>query len=145
VTRQSRLLQAENQRPRSELISASRRPARRGGRDKSDPTRLRPTDLPRVIGNADRTRRCLRWSPERRLEDTVDDVLNNWRRRCSQLLIGARPLHCAVQLRARVASPERPARSSHVISAGELDTLDRELVWPLELEPGLLGPLSSVV
>jgi nucleoside-diphosphate-sugar epimerase len=31
--------------------------------------------------NADRARRCLGWSPERRFEDTVDDVLNDWRAR----------------------------------------------------------------
>jgi GDP-4-dehydro-6-deoxy-D-mannose reductase len=46
-----------------------------------DPNRLRPTELPRVIGNADRARRGLGWSPERRFEDTVDDVLNDWRAR----------------------------------------------------------------
>jgi GDP-4-dehydro-6-deoxy-D-mannose reductase len=46
-----------------------------------DPNRLRPTALPRVIGNADRARRCLGWSPERRFEDTVADVLNDWRAR----------------------------------------------------------------
>jgi GDP-4-dehydro-6-deoxy-D-mannose reductase len=46
-----------------------------------DRERLRPTGLPRVIGNADRARRCLGWSPERRFEDTVDDVLNDWRAR----------------------------------------------------------------
>jgi GDP-4-dehydro-6-deoxy-D-mannose reductase len=46
-----------------------------------DPNRLRPTRLPRVIGNANRARRCLGWSPERRFEDTIDDVLNDWRAR----------------------------------------------------------------
>jgi GDP-4-dehydro-6-deoxy-D-mannose reductase len=46
-----------------------------------DLNRVRPTELPHVIGNADHARRCLAWSPERRFEDTVDDVLNDWRAR----------------------------------------------------------------
>jgi len=46
-----------------------------------DPERLHSNDLPRVVGNADRARGCMAWSPERRFEDTVDEVLNDWRAR----------------------------------------------------------------
>ena len=46
-----------------------------------DPARLRLTDLPRMIGNAAHARACLAWSPEHRFEDTIADVLNDWRRR----------------------------------------------------------------
>ncbi len=46
-----------------------------------EPARLRPTDYPRIIGNASRARQCLAWSPQRRFEDTILDVLNDWRAR----------------------------------------------------------------
>jgi GDP-4-dehydro-6-deoxy-D-mannose reductase len=48
---------------------------------KKDPTRVRSTDLPRVVGNAERAREHLTWSPKRRFENTVVDVLNYWRAR----------------------------------------------------------------
>lgn len=46
-----------------------------------DPARVRSTEVPRMIGNAARARACLIWSPEHRFEETVADVLNDWRRR----------------------------------------------------------------
>jgi GDP-4-dehydro-6-deoxy-D-mannose reductase len=46
-----------------------------------DPARLRSTDYPRVVGNASRARQCLAWSPQRRFEDTIVDVLDDWRAR----------------------------------------------------------------
>jgi GDP-4-dehydro-6-deoxy-D-mannose reductase len=46
-----------------------------------DPSRLRPTDLRQVIGSADRARNVLAWSTEHRFEDTIADVLNDWRAR----------------------------------------------------------------
>jgi GDP-4-dehydro-6-deoxy-D-mannose reductase len=45
------------------------------------PARLRSTDYPRVVGNARRARECLAWSPQRRFEDTIAEVLNDWRAR----------------------------------------------------------------
>ena len=47
----------------------------------ASPARLRSTSLPRMIGNAARARSCLAWSPEHRFEDTIADVLNDWRTR----------------------------------------------------------------
>jgi GDP-4-dehydro-6-deoxy-D-mannose reductase len=45
-----------------------------------DPARLRPSDLPRIAGSADLARRLLGWEPEHVLEDTIHNVLNDWRR-----------------------------------------------------------------
>jgi GDP-4-dehydro-6-deoxy-D-mannose reductase len=46
-----------------------------------DPKRLRSTDLPRLVGNATRAQKCLAWGPKRRFEDTVVEILNDWRGR----------------------------------------------------------------
>lgn len=44
-----------------------------------DPERLRPSDLPRVIGDAGRARERLGWVPEHSFEDTLGVVLNDAR------------------------------------------------------------------
>ncbi|RDJ25056.1 NAD-dependent epimerase/dehydratase family protein [Bosea caraganae] len=44
-----------------------------------DPARMRPSDLPRIVGNADRARETLGWSPFRRFESTISEVLDEWR------------------------------------------------------------------
>jgi GDP-4-dehydro-6-deoxy-D-mannose reductase len=46
-----------------------------------DLSRLRPTDLRQVIGSADRARNVLAWSTEHGFEDTIAEVLNDWRAR----------------------------------------------------------------
>lgn len=46
-----------------------------------DPKRMRPSDLPCVVGNADRVRGALGWSPQRSFDDTLSDILNDWRLR----------------------------------------------------------------
>jgi GDP-4-dehydro-6-deoxy-D-mannose reductase len=45
-----------------------------------DPARMRPSDLPRIAGNADLARTLLGWEPEHALEDAIRNVLNDWRR-----------------------------------------------------------------
>lgn len=52
-----------------------------------DPTRLRPHDTPRVVGNAARLQRDTGWRPEIPFEQTLDDLLDYWR---SQPLESAR-------------------------------------------------------
>jgi len=44
-----------------------------------DQKRLRPSDLPRFVGDAHRARELLGWAPEHTFEDTLVDVLNDWR------------------------------------------------------------------
>jgi GDP-4-dehydro-6-deoxy-D-mannose reductase len=46
-----------------------------------DPDRLRPTDVSRTACNYAKARRELGWSPEMPFEQTLDDVLEDWRRR----------------------------------------------------------------
>jgi GDP-4-dehydro-6-deoxy-D-mannose reductase len=48
-----------------------------------DPKRLRSTDLPRLVGNAERARKCLAWTPTRQFEETIVSILNDWRARSS--------------------------------------------------------------
>lgn len=43
-----------------------------------DPARLRPADIPRTWGDAERARRELGWSPSIPLEETLGDVLAYW-------------------------------------------------------------------
>lgn len=43
-----------------------------------DPARVRPADIPRTWGDAERARRQLGWSPSIPLEETLGDVLAYW-------------------------------------------------------------------
>ncbi|MDX8531106.1 GDP-mannose 4,6-dehydratase [Mesorhizobium sp. VK25A] len=49
-----------------------------------DHLRLRPSDLPRVVGDATRAREQLGWAPIHRFEATLDAVLSNCRARVTQ-------------------------------------------------------------
>ena len=54
-----------------------------------DPPRLRPTDVPRLEGDASRLRAATGWVPEIPFEQTLRDLLDYWRERlegrCSPL------------------------------------------------------------
>jgi len=50
-----------------------------------DPTRLRPSDLPRIVGDARRAHRRLGWVPQQAFEETLRSVLDHWRFRVSKL------------------------------------------------------------
>ena len=47
----------------------------------ADPARMRPSDIPRAIGNAARARALLDWAPEIAWERTLADVLDDWMQR----------------------------------------------------------------
>jgi len=44
-----------------------------------DPDRLRPSDVPRLVGNSARLRDELGWTPRRPIDDTLSDILQAWR------------------------------------------------------------------
>ena len=44
-----------------------------------DPQRVRPTDIPYLVGSSKKIRRELGWKPEKKLEDTVSELLDYWR------------------------------------------------------------------
>jgi GDP-4-dehydro-6-deoxy-D-mannose reductase len=44
-----------------------------------DQSRTRPSDLPRIIGDAARARQALGWAPEHSFEDTLSDMLDYYR------------------------------------------------------------------
>ncbi|MCG7392453.1 GDP-mannose 4,6-dehydratase [Microvirga sp. ACRRW] len=46
-----------------------------------DPARYRPSDLPRVVGNADRARQILGWAPRYSIEQTLAAILDDHRAR----------------------------------------------------------------
>jgi GDP-4-dehydro-6-deoxy-D-mannose reductase len=50
----------------------------------TDPARLRPSDMPIMQGDATRLRAELDWSPTRRIEDSLRDILEYWRGRLTQ-------------------------------------------------------------
>jgi GDP-4-dehydro-6-deoxy-D-mannose reductase len=50
-----------------------------------DPERLRPSDLPRIIGNAGRARETLGWKPGYSFDDTLATVLDDCRRKIRPL------------------------------------------------------------
>jgi GDP-4-dehydro-6-deoxy-D-mannose reductase len=50
---------------------------------KADPARYRPNDVPLVLGDSSRLRDELGWAPAIPLEQTVDDLLEYWRRRAA--------------------------------------------------------------
>ncbi|WP_246680763.1 GDP-mannose 4,6-dehydratase [Mesorhizobium sp. B3-1-9] len=44
-----------------------------------DPSRMRPSDLPSIVGDASRARALLGWAPEHRFEDTLAAILTDCR------------------------------------------------------------------
>ncbi|HEY3068095.1 MAG TPA: GDP-mannose 4,6-dehydratase [Methylomirabilota bacterium] len=48
---------------------------------KEDPTRLRPSDVPVLIGDASKIREAVGWKPEIPFEKTLGDLLQFWRER----------------------------------------------------------------
>jgi GDP-4-dehydro-6-deoxy-D-mannose reductase len=50
----------------------------------TDPERFRPVDVPVVQGDLTRIRTELGWSPHRRVEQTLKDTLDEWRRRVAE-------------------------------------------------------------
>lgn len=49
-----------------------------------DPARLRPSDQPVIVGDASRTRNEIGWQPAIPIEDTLSDLLDDWRRRIAR-------------------------------------------------------------
>ncbi|MFO7654652.1 MAG: GDP-mannose 4,6-dehydratase [Candidatus Krumholzibacteriia bacterium] len=47
---------------------------------RTDPQRLRPADIPYLVGSAARLERCTGWRPARRLEDTLAELLDDVRK-----------------------------------------------------------------
>jgi GDP-4-dehydro-6-deoxy-D-mannose reductase len=48
---------------------------------REDSARLRPSDVPILLGDASRIQRAVGWQPERPFEQTLRDVLDHWRHR----------------------------------------------------------------
>jgi GDP-4-dehydro-6-deoxy-D-mannose reductase len=55
----------------------------RGITTKEYPTRLRPSDVPVLLGDASKIDRAVGWRPEIPFEQTLEDTLEYWRRRLS--------------------------------------------------------------
>ena len=51
---------------------------------REDPARMRPADVPVLLGNASRIRKAVGWRPEIPFERTLRDVLDDWRRRVAR-------------------------------------------------------------
>ena len=48
---------------------------------RQDPARLRPADVPRIVGDASRLRDATGWMPSITLESTLSDLIEDWRMR----------------------------------------------------------------
>jgi GDP-4-dehydro-6-deoxy-D-mannose reductase len=46
-----------------------------------DTRRMRPSDLPRIVGDASRARQTLGWIPKKAFDETLWDILSEWRQR----------------------------------------------------------------
>ncbi|HET7080177.1 MAG TPA: GDP-mannose 4,6-dehydratase [Chloroflexia bacterium] len=53
-----------------------------------DPARLRPADVPRIVCDARRFRECTGWQPEISLQQSLRDILNDWRERVTDVTNG---------------------------------------------------------
>jgi GDP-4-dehydro-6-deoxy-D-mannose reductase len=47
----------------------------------TDPELLRPNDLPRLVGDSDKVRQTTGWSPSIPFQRTLEDLMEDWRRR----------------------------------------------------------------
>jgi GDP-4-dehydro-6-deoxy-D-mannose reductase len=54
---------------------------RRGITVREDPARLRPSDVPMLVGDAAKARRAVGWTPKIPFEQTLRDILEYWRGR----------------------------------------------------------------
>lgn len=61
-----------------QLLALARR---RGIRTERDPQRMRPSDVPVLIGDSTKFRQATGWSPAISFDQTVEDSLNYWRSR----------------------------------------------------------------
>jgi GDP-4-dehydro-6-deoxy-D-mannose reductase len=50
-----------------------------------DPARLRPSDTPVLVGDASRFTTATGWQPQIPIEQSLSDILNDWRRRVSEV------------------------------------------------------------
>jgi GDP-4-dehydro-6-deoxy-D-mannose reductase len=62
------------------LIAMARVPVKR----MVDPARLRPNDVPRLVGNSTRLRSELGWTPRREIDTTLADTLEHWRMKVAE-------------------------------------------------------------
>jgi GDP-4-dehydro-6-deoxy-D-mannose reductase len=67
-------------RPIRDVLAALVERARVPIRVESDPARLRPNDIPVLIGDATRLRATTGWQPAIPFDRTIDDLLTYWRR-----------------------------------------------------------------
>src|SRR5262249_37699214 len=51
---------------------------------REDPARLRPSDVPVLLGDASRIQRAVGWQPEFPFAQTLRDMLDYWRRRIAR-------------------------------------------------------------
>ena len=51
---------------------------------REDPSRLRPSDVPVLVGDASRVEQAVGWRPEIPFEQTLEDLLAYWRRRVTE-------------------------------------------------------------
>lgn len=51
---------------------------------KADPDRMRPSDVPILLGDCSKFKTQTAWKPEIPFEQTMEDLLNYWRRRCGE-------------------------------------------------------------
>jgi GDP-4-dehydro-6-deoxy-D-mannose reductase len=54
-----------------------------------DPDRLRPSDVPRIVCNCEKLRACTGWEPAISFEQSLADVLHDWRTRLAEGRQGA--------------------------------------------------------
>jgi GDP-4-dehydro-6-deoxy-D-mannose reductase len=66
-----------------EILDALLQRARRAVEVRVDPARFRPGEAPEVAGDVSRICRETGWAPERPFEQTVQEILNDWRTRIS--------------------------------------------------------------
>jgi GDP-4-dehydro-6-deoxy-D-mannose reductase len=60
-------------------------------RVRQDPARMRPSDVPRRVGNASRLRALTGWEPQIPFEQSLLDTLNDWRARLAPHPAAGRP------------------------------------------------------
>lgn len=58
---------------------------------REDPARLRPSDVPVLLGDASKIRKAVGWEPELPFEQTLRDVLRYWRGRLASRAAGPPP------------------------------------------------------
>lgn len=86
---QNHQLQRNDSETQEKIIHNSQLSIHNSQLDRPDPERMRPSDVPLLVGDSSKFRRQTGWEPTIPFEQTLRDMLAYWRRQIMQVCLEA--------------------------------------------------------